>query len=341
MTHARLTVDLDALAANYRRFRAGAAGGSAAVVKANAYGLGVAPVARRLAAEGCRQFFVATGAEGRELRRILPDIETFDIFVFSGVVEGEDLIPVVNHQGQMRTGPIALQVDTGMHRLGFDDFDADTVPAGTEIRLLMTHLACADAPDHPLNAEQLARFQALAAQFPGVRVSIANSAAILTGVEGIGRPGIGLYGGNPNTAQENPMRCVATLEGEVLQVRRTPAGVPVGYGASHVTQRDTVIAVVGMGYADGVPRALSNRGQAAFKTIRAPIIGRVSMDLTLVDMTDLPLVRPGDWIEFFGRSVSLDEVAAWAGTISYEILTGVGNRVSRLYVPSRGPCWEP
>ena len=333
MTHARLTVDLDALAANYRKFRERASGGSAAVVKANAYGLGVGPVARRLAAEGCRQFFVATDAEGRELRRILPDTETFDIFVLSGVVEGEDLIPVVNHADQMRAGPIALQVDTGMRRLGFDDFDAERIPPGTEIRLLMTHLACSDAPDHPLNAEQVARFQAFAARFPGVRVSIANSAAILTGVEGIGRPGIGLCGGNPYTAQDNPMRCVATLEGQVLQVRKTPAGVPVGYGATHVTPRDTVIAVVGIGYADGVPRALSNRGQAAFRTITAPIIGRVSMDLTLVDVTDLPPVRPGDWIEFFGSSVGIDEVAAWAGTISYEILTSVGNRVSRTYVP--------
>ena len=337
MTHARLTVDLDALAANYRKFRERASGGSAAVVKANAYGLGVAPVARRLAAEGCRQFFVATDPEGRELRRILPDAESFDIFVFSGVVEGEDLIPVVNHSGQMRPGPVALHLDTGMHRLGFDDFDAERIPAGTKIRLLMTHLACADAPDHSLNAEQLARFRAFAARFPGVRTSIANSAAILSGVEGIGRPGIGLYGGNPYTAQDNPMRCVATLEGEVLQVRKTPAGVPLGYGATHVTQRDTLIAVVGMGYADGVPRALSNRGQAAFSKIRAPIIGRVSMDLTLVDVTDLPSVQPGDWIEFFGSSVGIDEVAAWAGTISYEILTGIGNRVSRIYVPSRGP----
>ena len=333
MTHARLTVDLDALAANYRKFRDNASEGSAAVVKANAYGLGVAPVARRLAAEGCRQFFVATDAEGRELRRILPDTETFDIFVLSGVVEGEDLIPVVNHADQMRAGPIALQVDTGMRRLGFDDVDAERIPTGTEIRLLMTHLACADAPDHPLNAEQLARFEAIAARFPGVRVSIANSAAILTGVEGIGRPGIGLCGGNPYTAQDNPMRCVATLEGQVLQVRKTPAGVPVGYGATHVTPRDTVIAVVGIGYTDGVPRALSNRGQASFKTIRAPIIGRVSMDLTLVDVTDLPSLQPGDWIEFFGTSVGIDEVAAWAGTISYEILTGIGNRVSRIYVP--------
>ena len=333
MTHARLTVDLDALAANYWRFGESASGGSAAVVKANAYGLGVAPVARRLAGEGCRQFFVATDAEGRELRNILPDPETFDIFVFSGAVGGEGLIPVVNHAGQIRPGPVALHVDTGMHRLGFDDLDADTVPAGTEVRLLMTHLACADTPNHPLNQEQLARFRTFADRFPGVPTSIGNSAAILSGVEGIGRPGIGLYGGNPFTGPHNPMRCVATLEGEVLQVRKTPAGVPVGYGATHVTGRDTVIAVVGIGYADGVPRALSNRGEAAFGKTRAPIIGRVSMDLTLVDVTDLPPVRTGDWIEFFGPGVGVDEVADWAGTISYEVLTGIGNRVSRVYVP--------
>ena len=333
MTHARLIVDLDALAANYRRFRDNSSGGSAAVVKANAYGLGMEPVARRLGAEGCRQFFVATEAEGRELRRILPDAATFDIFVFSGVVDSDDLIPVVNHPAQIRTGPIALHVDTGMHRLGFDGLDAERMPADTEVKLLMTHLACADTPDHPLNEAQLERFEAFAARFPGVPKSIANSAAILTGVEGIGRPGIGLYGGNPFAAQENPMRCVATLEGEVLQVRKVMAGAPVGYGASHVTKRDTTLAVVGIGYADGLPRALSNRGQSAFRTIRAPVIGRVSMDLTLVDVTDLPPVEPGEWIEFFGNSVGIDEVAAWADTISYEVLTGVGNRVSRMYVP--------
>ena len=333
MTHARLTVDLDALAANYHKFRNAAARGSAAVVKANAYGLGVEPVARRLAAEGCRQFFVATDAEGRELRRIPPDTRTFDIFVFSGVVEGEDLIPVVNQADQMRAGPVALHVDTGMHRLGFDDIGPEMIAANTEVRLLMTHLACADEPNHALNSEQLARFKALAARFPGVPTSIANSAAILTGVDGIGRPGIGLYGGNPYAARENPMRCVATLEGEVLQVRKVAAGVPVGYGASHVTGRDTTVAVVGLGYADGLPRALSNRGQVALHTIRAPIIGRVSMDLTLVDVTELPSVTPGDWIEFFGHGVGIDEVAAWADTISYEVLTGVGNRVLRMYVP--------
>ena len=333
MTLARLTVDLDALAANYRRFRDSASQGSAAVVKANAYGLGVGPVARRLAREGCRQFFVATDVEGRELRRVLPDADTFDIFVFSGVVDDDGLIPVVNHAGQFRSGPVALHIDTGMRRLGFDDLDAEAIPADAEVRLLMTHLACADTPDHSLNPQQLARFRAFAARCPGVPTSIGNSAAILTGVEGIGRPGIGLYGGNPYTAQDNPMRCVATLEGKVLQVRRVPAGVPVGYGGTHVTARDTVIAAVGIGYADGVPRALSNRGQVACGKARAPIVGRVSMDLTLVDVTGLAPVQPGDWIEFFGHGIGIDEVAAWADTISYEILTGIGGRVSRVYVP--------
>lgn len=333
MTLARLTVDLDALAANYRRFRESASRGSAAVVKANAYGLGVGPVARRLAEEGCRQFFVATDAEGRELRRILPDVESFDVFVFSGVVDDDGLIPVVNHAGQFRSGPVALHVDTGMHRLGFEDLDPDSIPPDADIRLLMTHLACADTPDHSLNQQQLARFRAFARRFPGVPTSIGNSAAILTGVEGIGRPGIGLYGGNPYPAQDNPLRCVATLEGEVLQVRKVPAGVPVGYGATHVTARDTVIAVVGIGYADGVPRALSNRGQVACGKVRVPIVGRVSMDLTLADVTGLPPVQPGDWIEFFGHSIGVDEVAAWADTIGYEILTGLGARVSRVYVP--------
>ena len=336
MTHARLTIDLDALAANYRRLRDVGTEGAAAVVKANAYGLGVAPVARRLAEEGCRQFFVATEAEGRELRRVLPDTETFDIFVFSGVVHDQGLIPVVNHAGQIGPGPVALHVDTGMHRLGFDEFDAARIPADVEVRLLVTHLACADTPEHPLNGEQLARFQAVAARFPGVPASMANSAAMLTGVAGIGRPGIGLYGGNPYATRDNPMRCVATLEGEILQVRNVPAGVSLGYGGTHVTARDTVIAVIGIGYADGVPRALSNRGWVALERIRAPIVGRVSMDLTLVDVTDLPPVQPGDWMEFFGHNVGIDEVAGWAGTISYEILTGVGDRVSRIYVPARG-----
>ena len=326
MTHGRLTVDLDALAANYRTYRGRSETGCGAVVKANAYGLGLSPVAQRLADEGCTRFFVATEEEGVELQQILPAV---DIFVFSGEASTPGLIPVVNQAAQIGDRPVAIHVDTGMHRLGFDPVD---VPASADVRLLMTHLACADTPDHPLNAVQLDRFEAVAARFPDVPVSIGNSAGVLNGVRGIGRPGIGLYGGNPYAELDNPMRCVATLEGEVLQTREVPAGETVGYGATYTLQRDATIAVVGIGYADGVPRLLSNHGEAAHKGERMPIVGRVSMDLTHVDVTGAGVER-GDWIEFFGSTVPVDEVAAYANTVSYEILTGIGNRVTRRYVP--------
>ena len=328
MRHARLTVDLDALAANYRGFRARAPDGVAAVVKADAYGLGMQPVAARLAVEGCTRFFVATEAEGLALRETLA--ADCDIFVFSGEVSAGGLVPVANQPSQLRAAPLALHVDTGMQRLGFAPED---VPDDAEVVLLLTHLACADTPDHPLNAVQLERFEAVAARFPGVPVSIANSAGILNGVRGIGRPGIGLYGGNPYSDRDNPMQCVATLEGEVLQVRRVRAGESVGYGGSRVLARDATVAVVGAGYADGVPRLLSNRGEVAFAGLRLPILGRVSMDLTQVDATDVA-IEPGDWVEFFGPTVGVDEVAAWSQTIAYEVLTGIGRRVQRRYLPA-------
>ena len=325
MRHARLTVDLDALAANYRAFRARAPDGAAAVVKADAYGLGMQAVATRLAVEGCTSFFVATESEGLALRETLA--ADCDIFVFSGEVSAAGLLPVANQPSQLRAGPVALHVDTGMQRLGFAPED---MPDDADVVLLLTHLACADMPDHPLNAVQLERFEAVAARFPGVPVSIANSAGILNGVRGIGRPGIGLYGGNPYSGRDNPMRCVATLEGQVLQVRHVPAGESVGYGASRVVTRDTTLAVVGAGYADGVPRRLSNRGEVAFGGARLPILGRVSMDLTQVDATEVA-IEPGDWVEFFGPTVGVDEVAAWSETIAYEVLTGIGRRVERRY----------
>ena len=326
MNHGRLIVDLEALAANYGTLRDRSAAGSAAVVKANAYGLGLAPVAGRLAEAGCTQFFVATEAEGVQLLKIVPEAE---IFVLSGVAKTPGLIPVVNHVSGIGHKAVAVHVDTGMNRLGINPRE---VPDGAEIRLLITHLACADRPEHPLNALQLERFEEVAARFPNVPVSIANSAGVLNGVRGIGRPGIGLYGGNPYAALENPMRCVATLEGEVLQVREVRAGEAMGYGASYAIERDAIIAVVGIGYADGVPRSLSNRGEASYGDMRIPIVGRVSMDLTHLDVTGMD-IEPGDWIEFFGATITVDEVAAWANTISYEILTGVGDRVDRKYVP--------
>lgn len=327
MHHGRLTVDLDALAQNYQQLNRLASDGAGAVVKANGYGLGAVPVAQRLLAEGCRRFFVATEQEGAQLRPELP--QNAQIFVFSGEAEAPGLIPVANQPDQLRDGPFALHVDTGMQRLGFRPEELPAHPP-PHLKLLISHLACADTPEHPLNARQQQRFDVVRARFPSVPASLANSAGILNGVSGVGRPGIGLYGGNPWAQRPNPMRCVATLEGQVLQVRAVRAGEAVGYGGAGSLARDGVVAIVGIGYADGVPRLLSGQGAIAFRGQRLPFVGRVSMDLTHVDATGTPL-RKGDWVEFFGARVSVDEVARQAQTIAYEVLAGIGNRVVRRY----------
>jgi alanine racemase len=318
----------------------------ACVVKANGYGLGASPVARALWGAGCRCFFVATAAEGVELRGALPQCR---ILVFEGAHSGNldalreaGLVPVLNHRGQAEVwrrtggGAATVHVDTGMHRLGFPlDLDVDDV-AGIDVGLLVTHLACADEPDHPMNQVQLDRVDALRARFPGVPVSTGNTATVLQRAlraGDLGRPGIGLYGGNPFVASANPFSPVVTLEGRVLQIRSVAAGEFIGYGASFVAPQAMTVAVVGVGYADGVPRLLSNRGQAAAGGRRCPIVGRVSMDLTTVDVSGCD-VAEDDWIEFFGATVGVDEVAAWSQTIAYEVLTGIGQRLQRIYQPS-------
>ncbi len=342
---ARLRIDLGALTANYRVFQRAAEPGSAAgVVKADGYGLGAPQVGVALWQAGCRDFFVATAAEGVRLRSALPEAR---IFVFEGALDdsvaalaGAALVPVLNHPAQAalwrRDGgdrPCAVHVDTGMHRLGFPpDTSAETF-AGLHLELLMTHLACADEPGHPMNRRQLEAFAAARSRLPGVPVSIGNSAATLSGTEWAGdlaRPGIGLYGGNPFVSASSPVAPVATLEGRVLQVRRVAAGESVGYGATYTARSAAEIAVVGLGYGDGLPRLLSNRGEAALAGRRCPIVGRVSMDLTAIDVTGLG-AAPGDWVEFLGATVTVDEVAAWAGTIPYEVLTGLGHRPLRRY----------
>jgi len=341
----RLRIDLDALAANFQAFQAAADPGvSAAVVKADAYGLGALPVAGRLWREGCRHFFVATSAEGRALRQGLPRAR---IFVFEGATPESvadllecNLIPVLNHEGQLAcwraagaAGPVAVHVDSGMHRLGFACDLAPSLFDGLQVALLMTHLACADEPQHPLNLLQRARFEQVRARFPGIPVSIGNSAGVLLGAalgSDIGRPGIGLYGGNPFAGLENPMATVVTLEGRILQVRSVAANEAIGYGATYQTSQPMAVAIVGLGYADGLPRLLSNRGIAAVNGVRRPILGRVSMDLTAIDVTGLA-VTAGDWVEFIGSAVTLDEVAGWAQTIGYEVLTRLGPRLERIY----------
>ncbi len=338
---ARLTVDLAALLANYHLLAAESAVG--AVVKADAYGLGAGPVTAALHHAGCRHFFVATPSEALTL-----DVDA-RVYVFAGVGSDEDAAllheagvrPVLNDDRQAAiwrragNGPCAVHVDTGMRRLGFTPQafrEADL--SGLQVELLLTHYACADEPQHPMNAAQRREFEASRARLPKVPTSLGNSAAILTGpawVGDLGRPGIALYGGNPFANRVNPMRPVATLEGQVLQVRNVAAGDAVGYGATYVAERACRIATVGAGYADGVPRQLSGVGRVAAGGGFCRIAGRVSMDAVQINVSDVD-VSVGDWVEFFGARVPVDEVAAHASTISYEVLTGIGARVLRRYL---------
>ncbi len=343
---ARLRIDAAALDANYQRFNAAARPGSAAaVVKADGYGLGAAAVAAVFWQRGCRDFFVATAAEGASLRESLPQAR---IFVFEGVLDDSvellltaGLVPVLNHAGQAQTWrragrgePAAVHVDTGLNRLGFPwDVDADGL-RGLQVCLLISHLACADEPEHPLNARQLQRLNRVRQLLPGVPVSLGNSAAVLEGLAGdLGRPGIGLYGGNPFVGRPSPVQPVVTMEARILQVRQVAAGDSVGYGATFTAAADTEVAILGAGYADGIPRLLSNRGQVSVGGVRCPVIGRVSMDLMAVDVSGRH-AAVGDWVEIFGSVVSIDEVAGWAETLAYEVLTGLGRRPPRYWMPA-------
>lgn len=347
----RLEIDLAALARNYRVLADAAAPGTCgAVVKANAYGLGVGPVARCLHDAGCRHFFVATPAEGVELRGHLAADE---IFVFGGLTGATNdellasaLQPVLNTRAEIRrwgsAGPAAVHIDTGMSRLGLtaDDIgtlrlEADRVPA-VDVRYVLTHLACADEPDHPLNRAQLEAFDSLRSFWPAARTSIANSAGLLLGPEfrgDLARPGIALYGGNPFRRAPNAVEPVVTLKGRILQLRDIAEGTAVGYGASFVAGGTMRVATVGVGYADGYLRSLGNCGIAEIAGRRVPLVGRVSMDLICFDVTAIPRdqVAEGDWATLIGGGIALEEVAALAGTINYELLTSLGDRYERVY----------
>ncbi len=346
---ATLAVDLDALARNFAKL-CGAAGPAecAAVVKSDAYGLGVERVAKRLVREGCRRLFVATAAEARELRAHAP---TADIYVLEGAREGQTdtlvaarAVPVLNSLEQIRrwTGRAVLQVDTGMGRLGLSAAEVEQLAARPDllgrvaVELVLTHFACADEPEHPLNADQLRTFDRLRRLLPAVPTSIGNSAATLADPRQHGdivRPGIALYGGNPFSVGENPMETVATLTAPIVQIRDVAHTQTVGYGATYVAQPPARLAIVGAGYADGYPRALGNRGAAALAGRRVPVVGRVSMDLLCVDVSGVApeAARVGAPVELIGPTITVDEVAAHAGTISYEVLTGLSPRLCREY----------
>ena len=350
VTDSRLTIDLDALAANYETLRALAGGAEIApVVKADGYGLGAATVAVRLHAEGARTFYVARIAEGEALRDALNG-RPAEILVLDGAAPGAPprlhaaaLTPLLNSPEQValwrREGggrPAALHVDTGMNRLGLTLEEAERVAGSGDLRLslVMSHLACADEPEHPLNARQLAAFREARALFPDVRASLANSAGVFLGPEyafNMARPGISLYGGGPTGRPDARLRPVATLEAPILQVRDVPAGETVGYGATFTADRPLRAAILAAGYADGVLRAGSSRSFAAVNGQRTPVIGRISMDLIAVDVTDAP-ASPGDLVQLFGPEVPIDEVAVASDTLAYELLVRLAPRLERRYL---------
>ncbi len=357
----RLTIDLGALERNWRKLSALAPSAeTGAVVKANAYGLGAEPVVRALSKTGCRTFFVAFAHEGAAVRRAVPEAR---IFVLTGAAPGEigacrefELIPMLGSREQLDAwltskngAPFGINFDTGMNRLGFLTAEAESMGNLRSLGLchVMTHLACADDPQHSMNARQLESFQRVAAHFSGIESSLANSAGIFLGGAchfSVTRPGIALYGGEAVNGVANPMDPVALLETRIIQVRTAKAGETVSYGATQTLKRDTRIAVCGTGYADGFHRA-SGAGVALRETRRSagsgfiagkmvPILGRVTMDLTMFDVTDLPdgAVKAGDFVELFGKNVALDDAARAAGTIGYEMLTSLGKRYHRSYL---------
>jgi alanine racemase len=357
-----LTVDLGAIAANWRGLRdAGRAGGRpidcAAVLKADAYGTGATMVGPRLAAEGCRQFFVAHLDEGIALRGVVPE---HPIYVLNGLLPGTEpdfvefgLTPVLNHLGQLNAWRAAAQrysrpldavihIDTGMHRLGLGPEEAQALAAergrlrGLRLALLMSHLVVSEEPNNPINGEQLSRFRNFVRTMPGAPASFANSSGIFLGPDyhfDLLRPGAALYGINPTPGRPNPMLTTVTLRARLLQVRRIDALQTVGYGAAWRSARPSRVATIALGYADGYFRTLINRTHVHLAGHKVPVIGRISMDLVTIDVTDVPEAdsQPGALVEVLGPHLTADDLAEHARTNAYEVMTALGRRYARLY----------
>jgi alanine racemase len=346
MSRGLLTIDLGAVVRNWRKLCAiHASGAVAGVVKADAYGLGAAEVATALRNAGCRHFFVAQPHEGIALRQALGPEPM--IAVLGGFPESRrhGLTPVLNSLDELRAheGPAILHVDTGMSRLGLDasELEALTCDAaplkGVELLYVMTHLACADEPGHPLNARQASRFAEACRKLPHAPRSFANSSGIFLGdryASDLARPGCALYGINPTPGEPNPMEPAVRLEVPVLQVRHIPPEQTVGYGASWLALRPTRVATIAAGYADGLPRAINGKAKGVIRGNSVPMIGRVSMDLITLDVTEVPEAAAGDMVEIIGPSQDADVLSRICGTIGYEILTSLGNRYERRYLPA-------
>lgn len=360
-THAGaiLTVDLDAICGNWRMLKSRVGGDCAAVVKADAYGLGALKVVPALYRAGCRHFFVAHLGEAIALRPVLEAGAT--VYVLHGPPPGAEdeferqgIVPVLNSLPQLaawralaekldKTLPAVLQVDTGMARLGLCAAELDQVAThpgalhGLDLRFIMSHLVRAEEQDHPIHQVQLERFNAALRRLPSARASLANSSGIFLGSAfhfDLARPGAALYGVAPIAGKPNPMRPVIRLQGKVVQTRTVQAQTAVGYCHTWTAPQQSGIATVAVGYADGYRRSLSNRGQAHFEGHRLPLVGNVSMDTITIDVSDVPegKIREGSLIDLIGPQHGVDEAAACAGTIGYEILTSLGNRYARRYI---------
>jgi len=356
-TGGTLTIDLAAIVANWQALsRQLLTVECGAVVKANAYGLGLKPVVAALANAGCKTFFVADIAEARIVRARAKHATIYVLHGFT--LQCADVFielaarPVINSMTELAEwdtfvaerawqGGAALHVDTGMNRLGVSPEEAAALAPRAQtqnhgIALILSHLACADIPDHPLNAKQLKLFRELRGLYSGIPASLANSSGIFLGDAAyfdLARPGAALYGINPTPGRANPMTSVVELTGGIVQLRTVARDQTIGYGATWTARRNSRIAVVALGYANGLLRAGSAGdehpgGAAIVAGKRCPIVGRISMDLLMVDITDLSdgAVRRGDFATLIGGELSIDEVAAAAGTIGYEVLTRLGMR---------------
>lgn len=358
-----LSVDLGALRANWAKLnqvsgRAECAG----VVKADAYGLGLEPIARALTNEGCKTFFVATIDEGRRARMVQPGAT---IYILDGLLPGAetnytgfDLKPVLSSLAEIRDWaaysrsrgrrlPAAIHIDTGMNRMGLPESEVEQLAAepglldNFEVCLIVSHLACADEPGNAMNEMQRQRFEYLRAKLPPAPASLANSGGTFLGNGyhfDLVRPGIALYGGRAHETGPNLMKSVVTCAARIMQVRDVGVGASIGYGATYRVQRPSRIATIGVGYADGFLRALSvGTGEAGpvgfIGDYPVPIVGRVSMDFITVDVTDVPpeMTRRGAWVEVMGPRITVDDLTDKAGTIGYELLTRLGQRVHRVY----------
>ncbi|MBU2982602.1 alanine racemase [Lentibacter algarum] len=342
MVNSILTVDLDALVRNYRALQELSSNETGAVVKADGYGLGLGRVARSLAKAGARQFFVATASEGAELRRELGDGPSISLFAGhmagdSDMINDLSLTPMINsieqlqrHLQALPKAPFGVQLDTGMNRLGMEPAEWSAlrdIVLPQNPTLLMSHLACADAPDHAMNAQQLQSFREMTDD-TGIPRSLSATGGILLGADyhfDVTRPGIGLYGGLPY-ADALP---VAYLELPVIQVREVAERESVGYGNAYIAEQPRRVATLSAGYADGLIRAMSGKARTFYGQTECPVLGRVSMDSISVDITRLSDTPAS--LTLLGRQQSVDTLADAAGTIGYEILTSLGARYTRRY----------